>query len=519
MLRNSFKSPSRHTCMHNSPKDLFVSDEKRVKRGEKGRYLLTSFGKLIEPPVIMENKNKGKLRFLFDTSQQTKLRINIKADQLNFLDSQPEAEIVKVTFSGFKAKSEILVYVRNPLRIVSKLSVRLIKCDDDFRSLSQPDTFKSIGPNRVDLFEFHMLPDQKQSEIGKNIKNLKMDMDSFIKGNDSASLNRKISTINQEKVSSKSCLVQVLGERKQVISKRKISYKTKDSCVCLLYCKCTCISDHTKCKPISKEEWQAAGFSGFIPKSRSLFSGHAILIEILLLVCLFGLVMGCMKVLLGSFFIESFNKHGLENFYPLKRNSKRSKSNDFLINCCFFIIAPISLCSSFVNNFRSICGMPLKNSTRKYTLLSLEDNNINLENEKFNEQSIQTEESKERLIIATSIRPNRVNAMSMSTLSLLPVVYLNLIEPTKLLLESGKRFSLAGVLSKFNENSYTFQLGSYTKQLFKLENNQRVLLIPPKSINETDFNLLLKEHEAKGLLSIVPQFPCLNKKDTDYEYY
>lgn len=367
--------------MHNSPKDLFTSDEIRELNGEKTKYFLKSFGKLIESPISIENQTNGALRYLFDTSQKTVLLININNKYLNFLDSKPEAQIIDITFNGLKLKPELIIKLRNPLKISLKYYINFTKCNFIIRKKDNFDGhLKAIGPNSIEKFEYYI---------------------TFKDNNNTSSMN----DVNGIKTG----IVQVFSEHRQMISRRKIYLKKSDSCLCSIYCKCSCLSESMKCSRISKYEWNLAGFNFKLPKYKSNFSKIYIIMEIIFILFSINLLIGLVKFMISILLLPSEKYNRNERKFSFKKLFER-----FDVKYCFFISGPVLLFKFLTKYLKLTIDRKVYKRIQDYSLSS---DRLMFGISNFND-------------INSFVNENSLNSKSLSMLSDLPIVFINFIEQT-----------------------------------------------------------------------------------------
>lgn len=272
-----YKQPNRcgvpkGSCLTNQPRNLWRHDHKAEKLKRKGCFFLRHYGNLPENPIRKNGSDQLFLSLQYSGSYSSVVDMEIIADSNAALRPSSTAVITEVYIDSTSSTKTILtVKITNGGLISASFYAKLADCPLDL-----PATFNNIESKVV------LIAPQHQHVFTLELRG-RLTSDLF------------------------HCSVEAINANKELVALRRIKIQKSDRCICTWHCLCACIGspDGLKCKPMSVEQYHAAGFQGALPIATAVVGNRVVsdVLEMLTFILIFMLMtllfLGLTKALIG----------------------------------------------------------------------------------------------------------------------------------------------------------------------------------------------------------------------------
>ncbi|XP_037091392.1 hapless 2-like [Pollicipes pollicipes] len=277
----------RGSCLSNQPIQLWERDR---RSGGALHYRLADFGSPHGDAIEVNRASGEYLLLMKHTNPYTSyVDVEVDADSIGILRTGLHAQITNVFTMSGEVLTLVTAVVTNTGLVSSHFSVQIASCTHKV-----PDSKKvasSIPP---------------QNQVTFNI-----------------TLSHGSEIIRDRIV----CSALVRNSEHKVVAARRIHAYPHDRCVCVWFCLCACTAERFACTPMSLSHYRSSGFLGAIPslnKSRLPYIAEIMLdVELVLIsLTILGLLLGCLKAVIGVVFPDSIGLFGLAmcNDKPRKIN-------------------------------------------------------------------------------------------------------------------------------------------------------------------------------------------------------
>ncbi|KAF5269843.1 hypothetical protein FQR65_LT05889 [Abscondita terminalis] len=271
-------SRPRGTCLSNQPYNLWLHDHQAENEGKKGCFFLKNYGTFPPNPIRRDPRTREQYLVMdFHDVEPIGINLEIRADFNTILSHLGPAKITEVYIdSTYSYKTVITIKITNAGLVSGFFSTRLQNCP-----LQIPASFSNI----------ESIP-----------KLIPLNINIFL-----------------------------------IWKSRRILVQTFDRCFCTWHCLCTCVGSNEglKCKPMSLEQYHAAGFRGSLPitvldvKYTFLDEIMTFVIYLFVYILLVLLLLGLIKGILGAFFnLRKIGMFGLDVILDLPQPIPRYYEND-----------------------------------------------------------------------------------------------------------------------------------------------------------------------------------------------
>ncbi|XP_022257164.1 hapless 2-like, partial [Limulus polyphemus] len=221
------------TCLKNQPLDLWNEDDKKLKAGKKGSFLLRFYG-MPHKDAILINKTTGQhwLALEYTYRHLTIVHIEIDARNITVLRKGHFAQLNAIVTSSTAGTSQIHVHVLNTGLVAARFTAKAVKCSEGVSDSSEDSV---------------LIPPQSKKVLLLFVQLGSLDINDDIL-----------------------CTVKLRSENVEQVAERQAVVKPKGRCICYMHCKCTCIKESLSCKLVTIEDYHKAGFRGSLPVLHTL---------------------------------------------------------------------------------------------------------------------------------------------------------------------------------------------------------------------------------------------------------
>ncbi|XP_076314864.1 hapless 2-like [Tachypleus tridentatus] len=264
------------TCLKNQPLDLWNKDDKKLKAGKNGSFLLRFYGTPHRDSILI-NKTTGQhwLALEYTYRHLTIVHVEIDARNITVLQKGYFAQLIAIVTLSTAGISQIHVHVLNTGLVEARFTAKAVQCSEGVSDSSEVSVF---------------IPPQSKKVLLLFVQLGSMD-------------------INDNIV----CTVKLRSENVEHVAERQAVLKPKDRCVCFMHCKCTCIKDSLSCKLIKLEDYHKAGFRGSLPVLHTLKYHHNFtILFIIIVINILFLIIGFTKAAGGVILNRRVATFGIE---------------------------------------------------------------------------------------------------------------------------------------------------------------------------------------------------------------